>query len=209
MGAASPGPAPGAAPGAVAAAAPAAGVPSGSTQLEPSSDAGVEEEQPAGEAGGAGGSGRKSRLVWTQELHNRFINALSHLGLKNAVPKSILALMNVEGMTRENVASHLQKYRLYLRRLGGLSDRDRVDADALQRLHEQNVQQMAAQQVLQHSLAAMQGPHPGVLAAMGIGLGDRPQLTVSTSSGPAAAAAAAAAPPLTAAAAPATPTDRQ
>ncbi len=79
MGAASPGPAPGAAPGAVAAAAPAAGVPSGSTQLEPSSDAGVEEEQPAGEAGGAGGSGRKSRLVWTQELHNRFINALSHL----------------------------------------------------------------------------------------------------------------------------------
>lgn len=29
-------------------------------------------------------------------------------GLKNAVPKSILALMNVEGMTRENVASHLQ-----------------------------------------------------------------------------------------------------
>ena len=36
---------------------------------------------------------------------------------------------------------------------------------------QQNVQQMAAQQVLQHSLAAMQGPHPGVLAAMGIGLG--------------------------------------
>ena len=122
-----------------------------------------------------------------------------------------------------------QKYRLYLRRLGGLSDKDRADADALQRLHEvggsrrqlafgsgwlqdgagwevvlaqgekgmagktactllqrtepfpppslpcsalqQNVQQMAAQQVLQHSLAAMQGPHPSVLAAMGIGMG--------------------------------------
>ncbi len=116
---------------------------------------------------------KRSRLVWTQELHNRFINALSHLvgaaggglpesqaqaerqppgqggsrcnvpcmqclsararaapltlskmtppltscvrscsgvlqGLKNAVPKSILAMMNVVGMTRENVASHLQ-----------------------------------------------------------------------------------------------------
>jgi hypothetical protein len=25
--------------------------------------------------------------------------------------------MNVEGLTRENVASHLQKYRLYLKRL--------------------------------------------------------------------------------------------
>jgi two-component response regulator (ARR-B family) len=39
---------------------------------------------------------------------NRFINALSHLGLKNAVPKSILAMMNVDNMSRENVASHLQ-----------------------------------------------------------------------------------------------------
>lgn len=29
-------------------------------------------------------------------------------GLKHAVPKNILTMMNVEGMTRENVASHLQ-----------------------------------------------------------------------------------------------------
>ncbi len=29
-------------------------------------------------------------------------------GVKAAVPKTILQLMNVEGMTRENVASHLQ-----------------------------------------------------------------------------------------------------
>eukprot|EP00889_Picochlorum_renovo_P007513 jgi/Picre1/34543/NNA_002011.t1 len=61
-------------------------------------------------------SDRKMRLVWSQELHNRFLNALSHLGLKKAVPKNILGLMNVEGMTRENVASHLQKYRLYLKK---------------------------------------------------------------------------------------------
>ena len=37
--------------------------------------------------------------------------AVNHLGVKNSVPKTILQLMNVEGMTRENVASHLQKYR--------------------------------------------------------------------------------------------------
>lgn len=34
-----------------------------------------------------------------------------------AVPKKILELMMVEGLTRENVASHLQKYRLYLKRV--------------------------------------------------------------------------------------------
>ncbi|PPS16771.1 hypothetical protein GOBAR_AA03776 [Gossypium barbadense] len=38
-----------------------------------------------------------------------------------AVPKKILELMNVPGLARENVASHLQKYRLYLRRLCGVS----------------------------------------------------------------------------------------
>ena len=40
----------------------------------------------------------------------------------NAVPKTIMQLMNVEGLTRENVASHLQKYRLYLKRLQGCSE---------------------------------------------------------------------------------------
>lgn len=63
--------------GAAGAAGVPGGAPSGSVQPEPSGEVGGEEEAPASEA--AGGSGRKSRLVWTQELHNRFINALSHL----------------------------------------------------------------------------------------------------------------------------------
>eukprot|EP00890_Picochlorum_soloecismus_P001593 jgi/Picsp_1/2434/NSC_05895-R1_protein len=98
---------------------------------------------------------KKMRLVWTQELHNRFINALSHLGLKQAVPKNILGLMNVEGMTRENVASHLQKYRLYLKKIGGYTEKDKVDHDELQKLHETNVEQMASHQAMQQSMALL------------------------------------------------------
>ncbi|KAJ8452617.1 hypothetical protein Cgig2_004953 [Carnegiea gigantea] len=60
---------------------------------------------------------KRPRLVWTPQLHKRFVEVVAHLGIKNAVPKTIMQLMNVEGLTRENVASHLQKYRLYLKRM--------------------------------------------------------------------------------------------
>ncbi|PKI31943.1 transcription factor MYBC1-like [Punica granatum] len=62
---------------------------------------------------------KRPRLVWTPQLHKRFVDAVSHLGIKNAVPKTIMQLMSVDGLTRENVASHLQKYRLYLKRMQG------------------------------------------------------------------------------------------
>lgn len=62
---------------------------------------------------------KRPRLVWTPQLHKRFVDVVTHLGIKNAVPKTIMQLMNVEGLTRENVASHLQKYRHYLKRMQG------------------------------------------------------------------------------------------
>ncbi|CAI9770861.1 unnamed protein product [Fraxinus pennsylvanica] len=65
---------------------------------------------------------KRPRLVWTPQLHKRFVEVVAHLGLKDAVPKTIMQLMNVEGLTRENVASHLQKYRLYVKRMQGLSN---------------------------------------------------------------------------------------
>ncbi|WOL15784.1 hypothetical protein Cni_G24565 [Canna indica] len=79
-------------------------------------------------AGGGGPPGadepartlKRPRLVWTPQLHKRFVDAVAHLGIKNAVPKTIMQLMSVDGLTRENVASHLQKYRLYLKRMQGL-----------------------------------------------------------------------------------------
>ncbi|CAO2181603.1 unnamed protein product [Urochloa humidicola] len=65
---------------------------------------------------------KRPRLVWTPQLHKRFVEVVAHLGIKSAVPKTIMQLMNVEGLTRENVASHLQKYRLYVKRMQGLSN---------------------------------------------------------------------------------------
>ncbi|XP_039145192.1 two-component response regulator ORR21-like isoform X3 [Dioscorea cayenensis subsp. rotundata] len=71
---------------------------------------------------------KKPRVVWSVELHQQFVNAVNQLGIDKAVPKRILELMNVPGLTRENVASHLQqfdnnvqKFRLYLKRLSGVT----------------------------------------------------------------------------------------
>ncbi|XP_031490529.1 two-component response regulator ORR24-like [Nymphaea colorata] len=73
-------------------------------------------------------SRRKRRVVWTNELHGKFIEAmnminpqmLSKKSLTNAssgaVPRLILRAMNVPGLTLQNVASHLQKYRLNSKR---------------------------------------------------------------------------------------------
>lgn len=58
----------------------------------------------------------KKRLVWTPELHERFVKAIETVGLNQAVPKTLVTIMNVEGLTTEHVKSHLQKYRNSLRK---------------------------------------------------------------------------------------------
>lgn len=62
---------------------------------------------------------KKARVVWTVDLHQKFVKAVNQLGIDSDKigPKKILDLMNVPWLTRENVASHLQKYRLYLSRI--------------------------------------------------------------------------------------------
>ncbi|XP_057720341.1 two-component response regulator ARR10-like [Arachis stenosperma] len=63
---------------------------------------------------------KKPRVVWSVDLHRKFVTAVEQLGIDKAVPKKILDLMNVEKLTRENVASHLQKYRIFLRRVNNI-----------------------------------------------------------------------------------------
>ncbi|KAI3918555.1 hypothetical protein MKX01_041875 [Papaver californicum] len=62
-------------------------------------------------------SRKKMKVDWTQDLHKRFVKAVEQLGVDQAIPSRILELMKVEGLTRHNVASHLQKYRLNRRHI--------------------------------------------------------------------------------------------
>ncbi|EPS61273.1 hypothetical protein M569_13525, partial [Genlisea aurea] len=60
---------------------------------------------------------RKARRCWSPELHQRFLHALQRLGGSNlATPKQIRETMKVDGLTNDEVKSHLQKYRLHSRR---------------------------------------------------------------------------------------------
>ncbi|KFK44548.1 hypothetical protein AALP_AA1G271100 [Arabis alpina] len=62
-------------------------------------------------------SHRKQRRCWSSELHRRFLHALHHLGGSHvATPKQIIDFMKVDGLTNDEVKSHLQKYRLHTRR---------------------------------------------------------------------------------------------
>eukprot|EP00768_Dysnectes_brevis_P004008 gnl/Dysnectes_brevis/2848_a3477_870.p1 GENE.gnl/Dysnectes_brevis/2848_a3477_870~~gnl/Dysnectes_brevis/2848_a3477_870.p1 ORF type:complete len:360 (+),score=100.75 gnl/Dysnectes_brevis/2848_a3477_870:88-1167(+) len=74
---------------------------------------------------------RHSRLVWTCQLETRFLAAVLSLGVQKAMPRAVLGLMNVDGISRESVASHLQKFRMKLRKQYRLKDNSELKAHHL------------------------------------------------------------------------------
>ncbi|KAM0900437.1 hypothetical protein ACQ4PT_020647 [Festuca glaucescens] len=60
---------------------------------------------------------KKPRVVWTDELCKEFLEAYNKLVAagEDPVPKKILHVMNNPTLTREHIASHLQKHRLKLK----------------------------------------------------------------------------------------------
>ncbi|KAJ0638003.1 putative transcription factor MYB-HB-like family [Helianthus annuus] len=88
---------------------------------DPTADASSTAETGSGGGGSKGDdkgqSNRKARRCWSPELHRRFLHALQQLGGAHvATPKQIRELMKVDGLTNDEVKSHLQKYRLHTRR---------------------------------------------------------------------------------------------
>ncbi|GMG99972.1 hypothetical protein Nepgr_001812 [Nepenthes gracilis] len=75
---------------------------------------------------------KKRRIRWGKELHGKFVEAVNLLGgVDKAVPKEILESMNVREVTRESVASHLQKYRNASKKqkLGVSAEEENLDDD--------------------------------------------------------------------------------
>ncbi|KAK1299013.1 Two-component response regulator ARR11 [Acorus calamus] len=73
------------------------------------------------------GEGEKARVHWHPELHMKFLEAYQEIVKRKSkpIPKTIHEFMGVPGITRANVASHLQKYRMYLQQLEAMREAEK------------------------------------------------------------------------------------
>ncbi|KAI3705816.1 hypothetical protein L1987_76060 [Smallanthus sonchifolius] len=58
-----------------------------------------------------------TKIIWTKGLRKKFLKAIGKIGIDNATPKKILEVMKVDGLTRDQVSSHLQKHRILLKKI--------------------------------------------------------------------------------------------
>ncbi|CAI9758918.1 unnamed protein product [Fraxinus pennsylvanica] len=74
----------------------------------------------------------KKRIAWTRQLHGKFLDAIQQLQVdlhSKIIPTKILEIMDEPGLTRENVGSHLQKYRKILAKQRKTLGQDIVDTN--------------------------------------------------------------------------------
>ncbi|KAB5514406.1 hypothetical protein DKX38_028312 [Salix brachista] len=78
----------------------------------------AKEKEIIGSPNGDTCSVKKPRVTWSSELHVKFVDCVKKLEAsgERVQPKRIREMMNVEGLSRENIASHLQKYRNMLKK---------------------------------------------------------------------------------------------
>ncbi|KAI3830144.1 hypothetical protein L1987_04278 [Smallanthus sonchifolius] len=102
----------------------------------------------------------KTRIRWTQDLHDRFVECVNCLGgAEKATPKAILKLMDSEGLTIFHVKSHLQKYRIakYLPDSAKGNSERRTSIDAISQI--ENITGMQFKDALQMQLAVQRQLH--------------------------------------------------
>ncbi|KAJ0715481.1 putative transcription factor MYB-HB-like family [Helianthus annuus] len=101
----------------------------------------------------------KTRIRWTQDLHDRFVECVNCLGGAETTPKAILKLMDSEGLTIFHVKSHLQKYRIakYLPESAKAHSEKKTDMDTIS--HIENITGMQFKDALQMQLAVQRQLH--------------------------------------------------
>jgi SHAQKYF class myb-like DNA-binding protein len=75
-----------------------------------------------GEEGGEDTGARalkRPRLVWTPKLHQCFVEAVEQLGVKNAVPKTIMQARRTQCFARRSLVLPLSACKIYLRSTAG------------------------------------------------------------------------------------------
>ncbi|CAA3032050.1 two-component response regulator ARR18-like [Olea europaea subsp. europaea] len=74
----------------------------------------------------------KKRITWTRQLHKKFLDAIQQLQVdlhSKIIPTKILEIMDEPDLTRENVGSHLQKYRKMLAKQRKTLGQDIIDTN--------------------------------------------------------------------------------
>ncbi|CAB4284500.1 unnamed protein product [Prunus armeniaca] len=133
---------------------------------------------------------RRRKLVWKKSLHEKFMQAIAHIGLDNATPTGILRFMNEPDLTAKRVGSHLQKYRIFLEKkevadAGDEDMRDMLSRSSFARGHpellfnsnerDQPHSQLLNQQQMETSVGSTFQVQPSA------GIGTTPPLTAAAS----------------------------